>query len=87
MEPRTRLGERTCAPRVVCARPWPASSRLRPTTKPAASSALGDRLTHLEQSVEAVAVEVERIGEGQRYMTRLFTERGAAAPAPPADGA
>lgn len=37
-----------------------------------------DRLTHLEQSVDAVAIEVERIGEGQRFMTRLFTERGAA---------
>ena len=35
-----------------------------------------DRLTHLEQSVDAVAIEVERIGEGQRFMTRLFTERG-----------
>ncbi|GAC1650164.1 MAG: hypothetical protein NVS4B3_08530 [Gemmatimonadaceae bacterium] len=35
-----------------------------------------DRLTHREQSVDAVAVEVERIGEGQRFMTRFFTERG-----------
>ena len=35
-----------------------------------------DRLTHLEQSVDAVAIEVERIGEGQRFMTRLFTEKG-----------
>jgi hypothetical protein len=34
-------------------------------------------LTHLEQSVDAVAIEVERIGEGQRFMTRLFTENGA----------
>ncbi len=38
---------------------------------------LGDRLTHLEQSVDAVAVEVERIGEGQRFMTRLFTDNEA----------
>ena len=37
---------------------------------------LSDRLTRLEQSVDAVAIEVERIGEGQRFMTRLFTERG-----------
>lgn len=35
---------------------------------------LSDRLTHLEQSIDAVAIEVERIGEGQRFMTRLFTE-------------
>jgi hypothetical protein len=35
---------------------------------------LTERLTQLEQSVDAVAIEVERIGEGQRFMTRLFTE-------------
>jgi len=35
-----------------------------------------DRLTNLEQSVDAVAVEIERIGEGQRYITRRFTEHG-----------
>lgn len=35
---------------------------------------LADRLTNLEQSVDAVAIEIERIGEGQRYITRRFTE-------------
>lgn len=35
-----------------------------------------DRLTHLEQSLDAAAIEVERIGEGQRFMTRLFAEDG-----------
>ena len=34
-----------------------------------------DRLTNLEQSIDAVAIEVERIGEGQRFMTRALTER------------
>ncbi len=38
---------------------------------------LTDRLTNLEQAVDAVAIEVERIGEGQRFMTRLFAERRA----------
>lgn len=37
---------------------------------------LTDSLTHLEQSVDAVAIEVERIGEGQRFITRIFTEKG-----------
>jgi hypothetical protein len=37
---------------------------------------LTNRLTHLEQSVDAVAIEVERIGEGQRFMNRVFAERG-----------
>ena len=38
---------------------------------------LGERLTRLEQGMDAVAVEVERIGEGQRYMTRMFAEDGS----------
>ncbi len=35
---------------------------------------LSDRLQRVEQSVEATAIEVERIGEGQRFMTKIFTE-------------
>ena len=35
---------------------------------------LDDRLTRLEQAVDAIAVEVERVGEGQRFMSRQFTE-------------
>jgi hypothetical protein len=46
---------------------------------------LTDRLTHLEQSIDAVAIEVERIGEGQRFMTRFFTENST--PRAPAEGA
>ena len=36
------------------------------------------RLARIEQAVEAMAVEVERISEGQRFTTRLLAEgRGA----------
>ncbi len=35
---------------------------------------ISERLSRMEQTVEATAVEVERIGEGQRFLTRLFTE-------------
>jgi len=35
---------------------------------------IADRLFRMEQAMEATAVEVERIGEGQRFLTRLFTE-------------
>lgn len=35
---------------------------------------LTERLARVEQTVEATAIEIERIGEGQRFMTRLFTE-------------
>ena len=41
------------------------------------SSEIGSRLTNIEQAVDAMAIEVERIGEGQRFMTRLFTEEGS----------
>jgi hypothetical protein len=37
-----------------------------------------DRMARLEQAVEAIALEVERISEGQRFTTRLLTERAAA---------
>ena len=33
-----------------------------------------DRMSRIEQAVESVAVEVERIGEGQRFVTKLFAE-------------
>ena len=38
---------------------------------------LTQRLTRLEQGMDAVAVEVERIGEGQRYMARMMGEDGS----------
>ena len=44
------------------------------------------RLARLEQAVDSIAVEVERISEGQRFTTRLLTERtteqGGSAPSP-----
>jgi len=36
---------------------------------------LGARLARIEQAVEAVAIEVERISESERYSARLLTER------------
>jgi hypothetical protein len=35
---------------------------------------LMDRLGRMEQAIDAVAVELERVGEGQRYVTKVFTE-------------
>jgi hypothetical protein len=37
------------------------------------------QLTHLNQAVDAIAVEVERISEGQRFTTRLLSEQRDAA--------
>jgi hypothetical protein len=33
------------------------------------------RLERIEQSIDAVALEVERIAEGQRFTTKLLSER------------
>ncbi|MDB4891587.1 MAG: hypothetical protein JWL61_3442 [Gemmatimonadetes bacterium] len=33
------------------------------------------RLARLEQAMDDMALEVERVGEGQRYVTRLLSER------------
>jgi len=38
------------------------------------------RLERVEQAIDAVAVEVERISEGQRFVTRLLTEGPARIP-------
>ena len=35
------------------------------------------RLERIEQAVDAVALEMERIGEGQRFVTKLLAERPA----------
>ncbi len=49
---------------------WRKSARIV-TTIPAE---LSERLMRVEQTVESSAIEIERIGEGQRFMTRLFSE-------------
>ena len=36
---------------------------------------ISNRLERIEQAIEAIAVEVERISEGQRFTTRLLSER------------
>ena len=38
------------------------------------------QLEHLNQAVDAIALEVERISEGQRFTTRLLTEQREASP-------
>src|SRR5690349_7007509 len=38
------------------------------------------RLTEMQQSLDAVAIEVERISEAQRFATKLLSERGISAP-------
>jgi hypothetical protein len=44
-----------------------------------------DRFARVDQSLDAIAIEVERVGEGQRYLTRMHTEQGRALGAGPAE--
>jgi hypothetical protein len=53
----------------------------RESLQPSASPEVFARLERIEQAVDAVAVEVERISEGQRFTTRLLTERAGDAAA------
>lgn len=43
------------------------------------SNEIASQLTHLNQAVDAIALEVERISEGQRFTTRLLSEQKDAA--------
>lgn len=36
------------------------------------------RLERMEQAIDSIAVEVERISEGQRFTTKLLSERSSA---------
>jgi hypothetical protein len=51
-------------------RRWERQS-LQPTVPPEVVA----RLERIEQAVDAVAIEVERISEGQRFTTKLLSER------------
>ena len=55
---------------------------LTPAASAESAAALAERLAHLEaqvarvtQAVDAVAVEVERVGEGQRFIAAQLAER------------
>jgi hypothetical protein len=52
------------------------ASRLESRGAPRLSSDVAARLARIETAVESIAVEVERISEGQRYLTKL--QSGAA---------
>ena len=56
---------------------WKRGSRQHAPAFPTDSA---QRLERIEQAMDAIAVEVERVSEGQRFVTRLLSERGAALP-------
>jgi len=50
---------------------------------PAAPADVTARLERIERAAEAVALEVERISEGQRFVTKLMAERTEQGKLPP----
>jgi len=55
-----------------------------PRIEPSAPAALTeDRMIRLEAAVEAIAIEVERISEGQRFTTRLLADNSNSHPISP----
>jgi hypothetical protein len=63
----------TCAVIIIG---WPIARVLgrrieRPPKRAPVSSGLGDQLQRIEQAVEAMSIEIERISESQRFMTKL----------------
>lgn len=47
-------------------------------TAPRVPPDVANRLAAIEQAIDSVAVEVERVSEANRYTTKLLVERGAA---------
>jgi len=49
--------------------------RMERESKEKVAPEVTSRLDRIEQAVDAIAIEVERISEGQRFTTKLLTER------------
>lgn len=54
---------------------WKRGSRMA-MAAPALPPESSQRLERIEQAVDAISIEVERVSEGQRFVTRLLSERG-----------
>jgi hypothetical protein len=59
---------------------WKRGNHPPATTLPPVVAQSAERLARLEQSVDAIAVEIERISEGQRFVTKLLSEKAPALP-------
>ncbi|HEX8718626.1 MAG TPA: hypothetical protein VF722_16795 [Gemmatimonadaceae bacterium] len=62
---------------LILARMW-FNHRARKFAPPPEMHAIEERLNRIEQAVDAIAIETERISEGQRFTTRLLSERPSA---------
>ena len=48
---------------------------MQPDAHLAAGAGERERLERLEQAIDAIAIEVERIGEGQRFLVKLLVDK------------
>ena len=64
---------------------WKRGSRTK--MAPSLPNDASQRLERIEQAMDAIAIEVERVSEGQRFVTRLLSERHAVAASPAAEPA
>jgi hypothetical protein len=46
----------------------------RQSLQPPMAADTSARLERIEQAIEAMSIEIERVAEGQRFVTRLMTE-------------
>jgi hypothetical protein len=49
--------------------------KIRRGADPRQLDTIGDRLARIENAIDAMSVEVERISEGQRFATKLLADR------------
>ena len=63
-------------------RAWTKRRELEP---PRSIQMIDDRLARMETAIESMAIEIERISEAQRFVTKLLAERVKAAALPPGD--
>ena len=54
---------------------WRRSSKGPAVSTAQLSPQVDQRLERLEQGVEAIAIEIERVTEGQRFVTKLLSEQ------------
>jgi len=56
----------------------------RQPISPATTPELAAQIARMEQAIDSIAIEVERISEGQRFTTKLLAERANGAASEPA---
>jgi hypothetical protein len=53
------------------------------SVRPSFPPEVAARMERMEQAIESIAIEVERISEGQRFLTKVLADRGRESAARP----